>query len=235
MPTTATVAADLAKGALAGAAGVWVMDRVDWFMVEHGNQKAWQQTQDVRPNHMDPAHNMAGMAAKAVGLEPPPQPHPAGIATHYAVGMGPAALYGVARKHLPGGVMSRGLVLGLGMFLVEDEIINPLIGAAAPPTRYPWQAHARGLISHLVLGVVTEAVLSALDQPKRRSGSPLSRRGNRDQTRRSDTQAGGVRTGGVGGDEELAENSRSNLDQKLDHALEETFPTSDPVSVQITK
>jgi hypothetical protein len=26
-----------------------------------------------------------------------------------------------------------------------------------------------------------------------------------------------------------------NLDEKLDHALEETFPTSDPVSVNITR
>jgi hypothetical protein len=31
------------------------------------------------------------------------------------------------------------------------------------------------------------------------------------------------------------ENSKENLDRKLDHAIEETFPTSDPVSVTITK
>jgi hypothetical protein len=36
-------------------------------------------------------------------------------------------------------------------------------------------------------------------------------------------------------DEKLPENSRENLDKKLDHAIEETFPTSDPVSVKITK
>jgi hypothetical protein len=36
-------------------------------------------------------------------------------------------------------------------------------------------------------------------------------------------------------DKKLAENSKKNLDKKLDHALEETFPTSDPVSVKITK
>jgi hypothetical protein len=34
---------------------------------------------------------------------------------------------------------------------------------------------------------------------------------------------------------DLPENSQSNLDDKLDHALEETFPTSDPVSVTITR
>ena len=36
-------------------------------------------------------------------------------------------------------------------------------------------------------------------------------------------------------DNELAENSQENLDARLDHAIEETFPTSDPISVHITK
>ena len=36
-------------------------------------------------------------------------------------------------------------------------------------------------------------------------------------------------------DHQLQENSRENLDRKLDHAITETFPTSDPVSVKITK
>jgi hypothetical protein len=33
---------------------------------------------------------------------------------------------------------------------------------------------------------------------------------------------------------DLPENSQENLNDKLDHALKETFPTSDPVSVSIT-
>jgi len=36
-------------------------------------------------------------------------------------------------------------------------------------------------------------------------------------------------------DHKLPENSHENLDSKLDHAIEETFPTSDPISVKITK
>jgi ElaB/YqjD/DUF883 family membrane-anchored ribosome-binding protein len=36
-------------------------------------------------------------------------------------------------------------------------------------------------------------------------------------------------------DNNLAENSQENLDARLDHAIEETFPTSDPISVHITK
>ena len=36
-------------------------------------------------------------------------------------------------------------------------------------------------------------------------------------------------------DNALPENSKENLEQKLDHAIKETFPSSDPVSVSITK
>jgi hypothetical protein len=36
-------------------------------------------------------------------------------------------------------------------------------------------------------------------------------------------------------DNKLPDNSQENLDARLDHAIEETFPTSDPVSVTITK
>ena len=36
-------------------------------------------------------------------------------------------------------------------------------------------------------------------------------------------------------DKKLPENSKKNLDKKLDDAVEKTFPASDPVSVKITK
>src|SRR5215203_4239636 len=35
-------------------------------------------------------------------------------------------------------------------------------------------------------------------------------------------------------DNKLTENSQENLDARLDHAIEETFPTSDPISVHVT-
>ncbi|CAO4144538.1 Bacterial ubiquitin-like modifier [Methylorubrum thiocyanatum] len=37
------------------------------------------------------------------------------------------------------------------------------------------------------------------------------------------------------GDTSLAENRKNEKDERLDEALEETFPSSDPVSVKITK
>lgn len=45
----------------------------------------------------------------------------------------------------------------------------------------------------------------------------------------------GFKQDGQKSDDALPENSKKSLDKKLDDALEETFPTSDPVSVKITK
>ena len=40
----------------------------------------------------------------------------------------------------------------------------PLLGIAGSPGEYPWEAHARGLVTHVTLGVVTEAVLNVFDR-----------------------------------------------------------------------
>ncbi|HMO28882.1 hypothetical protein [Enterovirga sp.] len=37
------------------------------------------------------------------------------------------------------------------------------------------------------------------------------------------------------GDRKLPENSKEALDKRLDEASEESFPSSDPISVQITR
>ncbi len=51
----------------------------------------------------------------------------------------------------------------------------------------------------------------------------------------SDTGKTASQPGPCPPDCDLPENTQENLDAKLDHAIEETFPTSDPISVNITK
>src|SRR3954467_14173544 len=55
------VVLDLLAGALAGAAAVWVMDRVDWFNYRRGldDERTRRQTRRARPRGMDPAHALA--------------------------------------------------------------------------------------------------------------------------------------------------------------------------------
>ena len=84
------------------------------------------------------------------------------------IGIAPAAVYAAMRGRVPGIDAGRGLGFGFAMFVLEDEVVNPALGVAAPPQRYPWQPHAQGLISHLVYGLVADWVLHAL-APKARA------------------------------------------------------------------
>lgn len=163
-----SVATDMLKGAVAGAVATWVMDRVDWAMYRREDPASRRKTWAVRPEGKDPAHVIASRASQAMGYGAVPQNHPAGMAVHYTIGIAPAAIYGALRDRVPGVGAGRGLAFGLAMFVAEDEVANPLLGVAAPPQRYPWQPHARGLVAHLVYGLVTDAVLTGLDRALRR-------------------------------------------------------------------
>ena len=103
---------DTVKGAIAGAIGVWALDKVTWAMWDRTDPaKLRQEEQEARPRGMDPAHVMANEAAEAMGMQlTPKQPHPAGIAVHYGLGVMPGAAYGALRHKVPaltaGGGMS---------------------------------------------------------------------------------------------------------------------------------
>jgi hypothetical protein len=135
------------KGEIAGAAGVWAMDRVDWWMYLRGldTPETLRETEAARPGGMDPAHVMAKTAADAagVGISSPKQ-NPAGLAVHYSLGILPGALYGAMRERVEYVGAGRGLAYGFALFLLENEIANPLLGTAALPGRYPGTAMCAG-------------------------------------------------------------------------------------------
>ncbi len=167
------------KGAVAGAVGVWLMDRLDWFMFRHEDQLARHRTEQVRPGGQAPARVAVKKAADALGTHlTASQLESAGLALHYALGIGPAAAYGALRERLPatsqGQDLLHGLGFGLGLFLIQDEGLNQAMGLSAKQKDYPWQAHARGLVAHLALGLVTNTVLNLLESP-RPSGGRASR------------------------------------------------------------
>lgn len=158
------VLADLARGAVAGAVGTWAMDRVTQWMWDREDPDALRREREARPGGMDPAHVIANRVAGAMGKElAPAQPHPAGIGVHYALGIVPGAVYGAVRGRVEGVDALGGLLYGLGLFLFEDEGANALLGTSGKPADYPWQAHVRGLVGHMVLGVVTHATLEMME------------------------------------------------------------------------
>lgn len=154
------------KGAVAGIAATWALDRVDWALWDAEDSVTRAETRRARPGGLDPAHVLANRLAGAVGKElNPPQPHPLGIALHYSFATVPTVAYAVLRHREPAVAAGFGTAFGLTATLVEDEGLNPLLGLAAPPQKYPWQDHARSVVAHLVAGVVAEGVLRLLDGP----------------------------------------------------------------------
>ena len=153
-----------AMGMAAGAIGVWALDRADYFMWNREDPETRARTRSVRPYGEPPAGVMVTEAERAMGQELDESQHEAAqTAVHYAIGVGPAAAYALVRDQLPGGP-ARGLIYGLGVFLMQDEGINAVTRLGADPRDYPWQAHARGLVSHLVYGLATELALTAMER-----------------------------------------------------------------------
>ena len=162
-------------GAAAGAVGTFALDRADWWMWDHEDPAARRQTTAVRPGGEPPADALVSQVEDLTGAEIDADTHHAlGQATHYAIGIGPAIAYALFRDKLPGRGVPRGLMYGGALFLLQDEALNSVTGLGAKPTAYPWQAHARGLVAHLVYGVATELALNAAEKAvkKRRAALP---------------------------------------------------------------
>ena len=155
---------DLVRGMLAGIAATWVMGRVTTLMYEREDPKARKLEDDARDGRT--AYEVAAeKSAAMVGRELSEEERAtAGAAIHWALGAGAGALYGALRGRVPGLDAGAGLVYGVAFFLVVDEAGNTVLGLTPGPRAFPWQAHARGLVGHVVFGVASELTLRALDR-----------------------------------------------------------------------
>ncbi len=158
-----------AVGAVAGTAAVWAMDQLGWWLYRREDRGALRRELAARPEGLDTAHLSARKLGRLVGRDPGTrQPNPAGLAVHYALGTFPGAVYSLARRRYPLLGRDSGLSYGVTLFIVNDEIMAPALGVARGPQHYPWQAHARGLVAHIVLGVVTDRLIAMLHGSARR-------------------------------------------------------------------
>lgn len=164
----ASVWAAALVGAAAGTVGTAALDRLDWFLWNREGSSTKRRTTNARPNGEPPADVLVGRIEAAAGAEPSERTHRRrGVAAHFAIGIAPAVGYALARGRLPVRGVAAGALFGLGLWLVQDELLNALTGLAAEPQDYPWQAHARGLAAHLAYGVSTELALGAADRALR--------------------------------------------------------------------
>lgn len=154
-----------AMGAIAGAIGVWALDRVTWALYNREDEEALAREKRARPEGLDPAHKAVVEGARAMGVDvEPKQPTAAGVALHYSLGIIPGALYAVYRRRVPLLTAGRGTLFGTSLFLLQDELLNAVTGLSGKPQEYPWQAHARGLVGHVAYGIAMESALDVIER-----------------------------------------------------------------------
>ena len=154
----------LLRGLVAGAIGAWVMDRTTWMLQDRQKRQAIRQEREAWPDRLDVSHALGYKLAATAGLPvAKDQPSTLGMTTHYLLSIGPAMLYAAVRERGLHFAADRGLLYGFLIFILWDEALSAAVGVAGPPAQYPWQAHLRGLVGHLALGVATHVALTALE------------------------------------------------------------------------
>lgn len=142
-----------ARALAAGTVGTLAVDVVTWSMYRQQSSESLEREGQLRTFGMDTAHALARRVTKALGSDAAShQPNAAGV-VHYGMGMLPAVVYAAQRGKHPGLRRARGALYGVGLYVVNDLVATRLLRIAAPQTAYPWQAHARGVVGHVVLGM----------------------------------------------------------------------------------
>lgn len=156
-------------GFAAGVIGVWALDRADWLMWNRSSAEDRALTTAIRPNGEPPAETLVSKLSYASDTPLDAETHrTASLVTHYAIGVMPTMLYAIFRNKLPVKGLTRGLLYGGTMFAAQDEGLNTLAGLGADPRSYPVSAHARGLVAHLIYGIVAEVAIDGLTAGKQR-------------------------------------------------------------------
>jgi hypothetical protein len=173
---------DILLGAVAGAAASWAMAQTTRYLYGHENERAKAQEREARGSRRASgaeAGNAPGMveqggvsglssggsvavekAADVVGRELSDEGRKRlEVKLNLGLSMGAGAAYALLRHRVPAAGWGRGLAFGALFWLLVDEVGNTVLGLTPPPNKFPWQTHMRGLIGHLVLGLVTETVL----------------------------------------------------------------------------
>ena len=151
----------LPRGVLAGAVAWWAMDQT--LQAIYNRQAPSVRHRESKARRGVPATEvLAERLAAGFGRQlDPPQRQAAGTLLQWGMGIAGGTVYPLVSPHLPGTGLHRGLRYGALFWLVVDEGLTPMLGLAPGPRAFPWQTHARGLVGHLVFGIVAEAVMES--------------------------------------------------------------------------
>lgn len=147
----------LFAGAAAGYLAGQVMDKATTRFYERQSDASKERENELLPDGapLASARKLAGL----IGVEPTDdQAGQLASTLHQSLGQ----VYGVAAAALTRrGVnpVRAGVAVGMGGFLLVDELANSLF-FTPPPQAYPIESHLRGLVGHLTFGAATGVLLA---------------------------------------------------------------------------
>jgi uncharacterized membrane protein YagU involved in acid resistance len=151
-------------GAIAGGVASWVMTRFHVAFSGRGlsGSENPQSNKPVEGGDDAPmkAANEAARVALDRELTREEKTEVGGPAAHYALGIGAGVFYGMLREthHAPGGA-----AFGAELWVVADQLGLPLVGLSPWPVKsYPVSTNAQHFAAHLVYGLTTAFVYSAV-------------------------------------------------------------------------
>jgi hypothetical protein len=151
-----SVGVDMIKGAAAGGAAMWAMERAVSYMWTHESQSARRRYDQVTEGKYVP-DRAAEQVEHAAGLHlTKDRRQQLAMGLHWGIGIGAGVSYALLRRVMSKAAAAQGLFVGALFWALFDEGATVLFGLAKPPQDYPRQAHARGLVGHLVYGFVAE-------------------------------------------------------------------------------
>jgi putative membrane protein len=173
----ANIGKGIAAGVIGGLIASWVMERAQQ-VIQGIRQKAeeaapalgraleWPTEGQIQSSgEQEPATTKVAVlvSSKVFCHElQPNEKETAGEAVHYAFGALVGGIYGALAEYAPEARAGAGSGFGTLLWALSDELGVPLAGLSGPPQKYPVGTHASALAAHIVYGVSTELVRSAL-------------------------------------------------------------------------
>jgi len=162
--------ADVARGAVAGAAGTAAMDLVLYGRYRRGGGEdslwQWEFADGVTNWEQASARGKLGEKVErfVTGQQPPDEwARPTTNLVHWATGTGWGVLYGLVASTTSSLGLIRALALGPTAWLAS-YVILPLAKVYQPIWEYDARTLRDDLSAHLVFGAVTSAVFAALSR-----------------------------------------------------------------------
>jgi len=161
---------DAIFGAIGGAAGTFVLDKVMGFLSGYQSKRdKWLERELIRE---EPTQALARKAASSVGIDlGKERKQQLGTAVHWGYGIAWGAIYGVLRNRV--GVTSKaaGVPFGIGFGLFGEGLLLPTFNLTPPATEFPISSHLVGVAAHCAYAATAEAVCSALEAADHALGS----------------------------------------------------------------